>query len=175
MFIWIAFIVCTSVIFYSGTKLAKYGDIIAEKTGLGRAWIGLVLMASVTSLPELVTGISSVIYADVPDIAVGDVLGSCVFNMLILAILDALYRIMPISAKAHQGNVLSAGLGILLISIVAISLFLGKHISPLGWIGPYSLFFVVIYFVAMRLVFYYEKRQIAAFMKEKTIEFRYKD
>ena len=90
MLFWTGFIICTLVIVYSGTKLAKYGDIIAEKTGLGRAWIGLVLMASVTSLPELVTGISSVIYADVPDIAVGDVLGSCVFNMLILAILDAL-------------------------------------------------------------------------------------
>ena len=58
MFIWQAFIVCTLVIVYSGTKLAKYGDIIAEKTGLGSAWIGLVLMASVTSLPELITGVS---------------------------------------------------------------------------------------------------------------------
>jgi len=50
MLLWLGFIVCTSVIVYSGTKLSKYGDIIAEKTGLGRAWIGLVLMASVTSL-----------------------------------------------------------------------------------------------------------------------------
>jgi len=60
MLFWLGFIVCTSLIVYSGTKLAKYGDIIAEKTGLGRTWIGVVLMASVTSLPELVTGISSV-------------------------------------------------------------------------------------------------------------------
>ncbi len=175
MILWLGFIVCTLVIVFSGTRLSRYGDIIAEKTGLGRAWIGVVLMASVTSLPELVTGISSVTYADVPNIAIGDVLGSCVFNILIFAILDALYRIKPISAKAHQGNVLSAGFGILLISIVAISLFLGKYISPLGWVGPYSLFFVVIYFVAMRLVFSYEKRQISVFMKEKTVEFRYKD
>lgn len=51
--LWIEFIVCTSMIVYSGAKLSKYGDIIAEKTGLGRAWIGVVLMASVTSLPNL--------------------------------------------------------------------------------------------------------------------------
>jgi cation:H+ antiporter len=175
MILWLGFIVCTLVIVFSGTRLSKYGDIIAEKTGLGKAWIGVVLMASVTSLPELATGISSVTYADVPNIAIGDILGSCVFNILIFALLDALYRITPISAKAHQGNVLSAGFGILLISIVAISLFLGKYISPLGWIGPYSLFFVVIYFVAMRLVFSYEKRQISIFMKEKTVEFKYKN
>jgi cation:H+ antiporter len=175
MLLWIGFIICTLVIVYSGTRLTKYGDIIAEKTGLGRAWIGLILMASVTSLPELVTGISSVTYADVPDIAVGDVLGSCVFNMLIIALLDAIYRIMPISAKAHQGNILSAGFGILLLSIVAISLFLGKSISPLGWIGPYSLLFVIIYFIAIKLVFSYEKRQIAAYIKEMAVELKYKD
>src|SRR3990172_8898827 len=104
MLLWVGFIVCTSVIVYSGIKLSKYGDIIAEKTGLGRTWIGVMLMASVTSLPELVTGISSVTYAGVPDIAAGDVLGSCVFNMLILAILDAIQRPMPLSARAHYGH-----------------------------------------------------------------------
>jgi cation:H+ antiporter len=175
MELWIGFIICTAVIIYSGTKLSKYGDIIAEKTGLGRAWIGLVLMASVTSLPELVTGISSVTYAGVPNIAIGDVLGSCVFNMLIIAILDVQYRIMPISAKAHQGNVLSAAFGILLLSMVALSIFLGKYLSALGWIGPYSVLFVAIYFVAMRLVYSYEKKQIAALMKEKAIKLRYED
>ena len=84
MILWLEFVICMAVIVYSGTKLSIYGDIIAEKTSLGRAWTGLVLMASVTSLPELVTGVSSVTYAGVPDIAVGDVLGSCVSNMLCL-------------------------------------------------------------------------------------------
>ena len=95
--------------------------------------------------------------------------------MLIIAILDAIYRIMPISAKAHQGHILSAGFGIILLSIVGISLFLGKSISPLGWIGPYSLLFVIIYFIAIKLVFSYEKRQIAAYMKEMAVELKYKD
>lgn len=175
MLLWLGFIVCTSLIFYSGTKLSRYGDIIAEKTGLGRTWIGVVLMASVTSLPELVTGLSSVTYAGVPDIAVGDVLGSCVFNILIFALLDAVYRIMPISTKAHHGNILSAGFGILLLSVVAISLFLGNTVSPLGWIGPYSILFVIIYFIAMKLVFTYEKRKISAFIKEKAAEIKYED
>ena len=79
--LWIALILCTSVIVYAGTRLSKYGDMIAEKTGLGGTWIGVVLLASVTSLPELVTGISSVTYAWVPDIAVGNVIGACVSNL----------------------------------------------------------------------------------------------
>ncbi|MDP2168558.1 MAG: hypothetical protein Q8J64_09550 [Thermodesulfovibrionales bacterium] len=173
MLFWLGFIACTSLIVYSGTKLSKYGDIIAEKTGLGRTWIGIVLMATVTSLPELMTGISSVTFAGVPDIAVGDALGSCVFNMVILAFLDAFYKVVPISAKAQQGNVLSAGFGMLLLGIVAMSLFLSGNIPPLGWIGPYSLVFAVIYFVAMRLVYYYEKRNLIAFIKEKAVELKY--
>jgi len=79
-FLWFEFIVCSGVIVFCGTLLAKYGDIIAEKTGMGRAWIGLILMASVTSLPELITGISSVTIANTPDIALGDIMGSCVFK-----------------------------------------------------------------------------------------------
>ncbi|MEW6108563.1 MAG: sodium:calcium antiporter [Nitrospirota bacterium] len=175
MLVWIGFFICTSVIVYSGSKLSRYGDIIAEKTGMGRTWIGLVLMASVTSLPELVTGLSSVAFAGVPDIAVGDVLGSCVFNMLILTLLDAFYRQTPVSTKAHHGNILSGGIGILLISMVALSLFAGEKTPPLGWIGPYSLVFGVIYFIAMRLVYYYEKRHIAAYMKEVAVELKYKE
>lgn len=166
MLTWLAFILCTAAIFWAGTKLSRYGDIIAEKSGLGRTWVGVVLMATVTSLPELVTGLSSVTYAGVPDIAMGDVMGSCVFNMLILALLDAVYRPMPISAKAHQGHVLSASFGILLLSLVAMSMFFASPALTLGWIGLYSLLFIGIYFIAMRLVFQYEKKQIAQFVEQ---------
>lgn len=173
MLLWLEFLICTAAIVYSGTKLSKYGDIIAEKTGMGRAWIGVVLMASVTSLPELVTGISSVTYAGVPNIAVGDVLGSCVFNMLILAALDALYKPVPISTKAHHGHVLSAAFGILLLSIVALSISFAKYAAPLGWIGAYSFLVMTIYFIAVRLIYFHEKRQMAAFVKEIAEELRY--
>jgi cation:H+ antiporter len=132
-------------------------------------------MASITSLPELVTGISSVTYAGVPDIAVGDVLGSCAFNMLILAFLDVIHRQTPISEKAHHGNILSAGFGILLLGIVSMSLFFGNRIIAIGWIGPYSLLFIVVYFLALRLVYFYEKRRIAALLQKEAREFKYKD
>jgi cation:H+ antiporter len=173
MLLWTGFIICTTAIVFAGMRLSKYGDIIAEKTGLGRTWIGVVLMASVTSLPELVTGISSVTFAGVPDIAAGDVLGSCVFNMLILAVLDAIYRPMPISAKAHYGHVLSAGFGILLLGIVVTALFLGEWLQPLGWIGAYSIICIFVYFLAMRMIYSYEKRQILQYVKEMAVELKY--
>lgn len=174
MVLWIGFILCTLAIVYAGVKLSRYGDIIAEKTGLGRTWIGVVLMASVTSLPELVTGASAVTYAGVPNIAVGDVLGSCVFNILILALLDAVYKPAPISAKAHLGHVLSAGFGILLLGVVSLSIFFASNAPQLGWIGIYSLIFIVIYLFAMRMVYSYEKKQTALSIG-KSIDLQYGD
>lgn len=175
MLLWLGFIICTATIVYSGIRLARYGDVIAEKTGLGRTWIGVVLMASVTSLPELVTGISSVTYANLPDIAAGDVLGSCVFNMLILAFLDAFYRAKPLSARAQHGNILSAAFGILLLCLIVVSIFLGDRVIRIGWVGYYSLVSIGIYFVAMRMVYSYEKRQLEHFVKEIAEELKYRD
>jgi cation:H+ antiporter len=175
MLLWFGFLSSAAAIVFCGSRLSRYGDIIAEKTGLGRTWIGVLLMASVTSLPELMTGVSAVTYARVPDIAVGDVLGSCAFNLLILASLDVLEREKPISTRAQQGHVLSAAFGILLLSLVAIGLFLGKGLAPFGWIGFYTLLFAGVYLVAIRLVYFYEKRQIAQFIDQLAEELRYKD
>lgn len=89
---WLEFFPCLAVIGYAGSKLSRYGDIIADMTRLGDAWIGLILMASVTSLPELVTGVSAVSLADAPNIAVGVVLGRCVFSPALIMLLDYLRR-----------------------------------------------------------------------------------
>jgi cation:H+ antiporter len=172
---WAGYIVCTALIVFSGVKLSRYGDVIAVKTGMGRTWIGVVLMATVTSLPELITGLGSVTYAGVPEIAVGDVLGSCAFNMLILALLDVLHCPLPLSARAHHGHTLSAGFGILLLCIVALGLFLQNRLQPIGWVGAYSLLFLGVYFIAMRMIFVFEKKRFAAFAKERAGETDYGD
>jgi cation:H+ antiporter len=75
--LWLQFVVVPSEIVFAGYHLSTYGDGIAEKTGRGRTWVGVILMAPVTSLPELITGISSVVLVDLLNIAIGDVLGSC--------------------------------------------------------------------------------------------------
>ena len=56
VWIWLQFITCAALIGFAGPELSRSGDIIAEKTGLSHSWIGLILLATVTSLPELITG-----------------------------------------------------------------------------------------------------------------------
>ena len=173
MFTLIQFIICTVIILYSGKELSKYGDIIAEKTGLGRTWIGVVLMASITSLPELITGISSVAIFNLPNLAAGDILGSCMFNILILALLDIGHPV-PVSTRAHYGNVLSGSFGILLLGLVGGAIFTKTSLPSIGWIGIYSLVFILVYLLAIKIVFLYEQKRISEFAQEIAEELQYR-
>jgi hypothetical protein len=69
--IWLQFLATALVIVMAGVRLARYGDVLGEKTGLGRSWIGVVLLAATTSLPELFTGFGATALAALPDIALG--------------------------------------------------------------------------------------------------------
>lgn len=173
LILWLQFLVIAAVIVVAGANLSRYGDIIAEKTGMGRTWVGVILMASVTSLPELVTGVSAVAIFSLPNIAVANILGACMFNILTLALLDVLSGPTPISAKAHQGQVLTASFGLVLLGIVTISITVGDRIPAIGWIGMYSIVLFLIYAVAMRMVFLYEKRRIAELVRERVEAARY--
>ncbi len=163
---WLQFGTCAALIAIAGTRLSRYGNVIADKTGLSGAWIGLVLLATVTSLPELVTGVSAVTVADVPDIAVGDVIGSCVFNLAILVIVELVAGGESIYRRASQGHILAAAFGIVLIGFTGVNIVLGSHgfAFPLGHIGAYTPIIVALYVVAIRAVFVYERSGIAAYV-----------
>jgi cation:H+ antiporter len=159
--LYLEFIVLAGAIFFSGVRIARYGDVIAEKTGLGRTWVGSVLIGATTSLPELTTGISSVTYAHAPDIVMGNVAGACLFNLLLLAVLDLLQRRKPLSSVVYQGHVLSAAVGIFLASGVIVALLVGAKAGALLWVSPYSLLIAALYVAAMRLGYVHEKRRAA--------------
>ena len=167
--IWSSLLACLVVIGIAGVKLSRYGDIIAEKSGLSRGWIGLTLLATVTSLPELVTGVTSVTVANVPDIAVGDILGSCVFNLLIIVVLDVLYRKESIFSRARQGNVVSAGSGIALIGFTGFNLLLYRDngFPALGHVGLYTPIILLLYVLAMRSLYRYEQANVSEYVEDR--------
>ncbi|WP_137893480.1 sodium:calcium antiporter [Ramlibacter sp. 2FC] len=161
LLIWLQFAFCLALIGLAGVRLIRYGDAIAELTGLSRNWIGLILVATVTSLPELVTGLSAVTLVAAPDIAVGDALGSCVFNLAILALLDVFYRKEPVYAVAAHGHLLSAGFGVVLLGVAALILLLSAQgaLPSLGHISWGSGVILMLYGLAMRAIYLAEQRQ----------------
>lgn len=167
--IWLQFSACLLLIGYAGMKLTVYGDAISDKTGLGGNWIGFLMMATVTSVPELASGISAVTLANSPDIAVGTLFGSCVFNLAIIVILDLLYRKASIYQTASLGHILSASFGVVLIGLCGVGISLAAAGEPLalGSIGLYSPVIILLYLIAVWMVFSYESRQINAFTEQE--------
>lgn len=164
--VWLEFAACAVLIGAAGPELSRSCDIIADKTGISGNWLGLVLLGTVTSLPELITGISSVTAAHVPNVAIGDALGSCVLNLLILVVVDFFYREAPIYRRAHQGHILSAGFGVVLIGFAGLNLLLPEQAGyAIGHIGLYTPIMIGLYLLAVRTVFRFERDNREAFVE----------
>lgn len=157
--VWLEFGLCVLAIGVGGFALARYADAISAKSGLSHNWVGLVLMATVTSLPELVTGASSVTLADAPDIAVGDVLGACVFNLFVLGAVDLGFRSGSVFHSPNRGHVLSAAFAIVMFSLVGFNLLLGERgaVFAIGHVGLYSVLIVALYAGAIRALYAFER------------------
>jgi cation:H+ antiporter len=147
--VWFKFILCIGIILFAGTKTTRYADIIADKTGLGRIWIGMLLLGIITSMPELITSLSSVtlVGGGVPDLGMGTLLGSCIFNLSVLAILDIMNRRVPVLNYASRRHISSALIGILLFAILAVAISFSEGLSGLmlGWLGVPCLTLFIIY------------------------------
>ncbi|WP_374369149.1 sodium:calcium antiporter [Dongia sp.] len=162
--IWLAFMFCLGLIFVAGRKLSILADRLGDETGLGGSWIGVTLLSSVTSLPELITGFSSVVMADTPDIAIGDILGSTAFNVLLLVLIHIItWRQTPLFAQMGGRHVLPAAFGIVMLGLVAGELLLrqlGLNVVFLG-IGPFVPAILIVYVVGIRMVFFATARDLA--------------
>lgn len=167
--IWLQFAICVALIGFAGFRLSRYGDAIAALTGLSRNWIGLILVATVTSLPELVTGLSAVTIAASPNLAAGDVLGSCVFNLTILALIDVFHRKGALYAQAGGGHVMSAAFGVMLLAGVGLAILMTTQgdMPAIGHVSLASLGLFALYLVAMRAIYLTEQRHPAAIDPEK--------
>ncbi len=161
--VWLKLAICILIIFFSGQRVAKYGDIIAGRTGIGQVWMGVIAIAAITSLPELFTGISAVTLVDAPDLTVGDLIGANAFNMLNLALLDIVHRNGSLLAAASATHQLTGWFSLLLILVVAISILVSAwfHAMPIGWIGWYTPAIILLYLLSVRQIFYSERRQPA--------------
>jgi cation:H+ antiporter len=151
--------------------------VLAEKTGMGRTWLGLVVLAAVTSLPELATGTSAILWVHVPDITVGDLLGSCMFNLLILAVVDLFYPRGPVLTAAHRGHLLAACFGVVMLGVALMGLETPPTLGgiSLGYLGLNSPVLLLCYLVAMRSLFRYQRRERAAFLAEHDETLQYED
>ncbi|MBI4926722.1 MAG: sodium:calcium antiporter [Anaerolineae bacterium] len=141
--IWLQFLISAALLIVAATKLAEFGDVIAIRTGLGRLFIGTILLSAATSLPEFLTVINSFEAGDVY-LAAGNLFGSNMFNMFMLAVLDLTFqskRILRVIYSRHalSGTAASLMAGLVLVFIVA------NIKTMVGWVGLDSILIMIGY------------------------------
>lgn len=158
------FIGLAAVVAVAGTYLARSADQIAEITRLGRLLIGSVLLAAATSLPELTVGIGA-IRQEMPDLAVGDLFGSSLMNLMILAALDLAYRTGgKMLSRESAAHALSATLGVALTSLAGLGILVAPQLpgfSVFG-IGGWSWGIIFAYVLGVRMIFIDQRVSVRA-------------
>jgi cation:H+ antiporter len=145
------FVLSAVVIVVAATKLAQYGDVIALRTGMGGMFIGTLLLAGATSLPELLTALNA-IEQDVPNLTVGNLFGSSMFNMFVLALLDLVMWRVTVFRRLDVAHALSSSVAVALTGL-AVFFILAQIDTRVGWIGLDSLVLIGVYIGATRILF----------------------
>ncbi len=141
-----------ALIFLVASRLSHHADTIADETGLGGLWIGTVLLAASTSLPEVFTAANAALL-DVPDIGVGDIFGANMVNMLILAVLDLVFARRRVLDHVDKGHAQFGLLGILLMMMAGIGIVAGGW-GRIGHVGVETIMIAAVYLVGIRIFYY---------------------
>jgi cation:H+ antiporter len=127
----LVFALTAVAVIVAGARLAREGDAIADQTGLGQAWVGAILVAGATSLPELATDVAAVRQGD-SGLAIGDLFGSSMVNIVILAGADLLTRDAHLMSKVGIDQAMIGVLAMALTAVAAAGVLAGDSSGVLG-------------------------------------------
>ena len=146
--IYAALAVC--VVFFS-IKLANYVDLIDKKTDLSGAFIGGVILAAVTSLPELFTSISAVLFVKQPDLVMGNILGSNLFNMCIFGGAALIAAKSMCKSTIGSSHFKTTVITFIMFSIMLLPVVFKKDYTVVG-ISVYSIILLVLYACSIKFM-----------------------
>ncbi len=151
-----AFVGAAVVVWFAGSHLARYVDAISDKTGIGSAFAGMLLLGGITSLPELGAVTTSSITGNAA-LAINNLLGSLSLNLVLLVVADALTKRTALTSIVSGPSVLLQGvLGIVLLLILTVAIATGDF--AIGPVGLGSIVIAAGVILAMRLASQYGKR-----------------
>ncbi|WP_438958469.1 sodium:calcium antiporter [Porticoccus sp.] len=152
----IVFGIAALAIVSAGSQLARLADELADRTGMGEALFGVLLLAGVTSLPDFAATLSAAMDAR-PDLAMSNVMGSMAVNLAFLGIADIVYRRANLEhAAASSVNLMLAGLLVMLLTLPLLAI---AAPSIVHWgVHPVTPVIVVAYLFGLHLVLRTQER-----------------
>lgn len=158
-----------AIVWLAGTRLSRYADVIAERTGLGRAFVGLVLLATATSLPEIATTSTASLDGNAP-LAMNNLLGSVVTNTAVLAVADLFVARYALSYITPRPVLLLEGSSVVLLAAVALAGMTVAGLVPVFGIGLWSVLIFGVYLLLVYLLHNYEGQWQPVDLPEATVE-----
>lgn len=150
------FTLFSGIVVIAAIFLTRYSDRFARATGLGHLLVGSIFLAAATSLPELSMN-WAIIRLDLPDMAIGGLIGSSLFNLAILAIADLAHKTrgLAFSRKSIE-NSLPGVISIAMTAVVGIGVFIGNEIGSLEFLGVGIFAYVLLltYLIGLRLIYH---------------------
>jgi len=157
---WIVFLLCASGIVLAGIRLAPYGERLGRALKIGQGWIGLIFLATLTSIPEMTTTVTGASIG-APNIALGNAFGSNLFNVAIIGLVDILLlRRRPGSflAGVRSYHTISGGMAILLTALAMLGVMWKPSAAVFG-VSPISILILIGYGAGVFLLFRAEKEE----------------
>ncbi|MCH7926017.1 MAG: hypothetical protein IIC51_10830 [Planctomycetes bacterium] len=161
-------IVAGTIVILAGSRLARSADKLAKQLNVGSGWIGLILLATITSLPEMVTGGTATAIGNV-DLAMGAIFGSCCFNITLIFMLNAFRREGSVLGgdEISKSHTLTSSFGLALMTIALLGIVMIEKFESRPQLAQacelvWSVLIAVAYLGCIRLVYRCEQDQGAA-------------
>ena len=152
--IWWIFIyaVLASLVVFLSIKLSNYVDLLDKKTKVSGALLGGILLAGVTSLPELFTSLTGTLIVGDNHLVLGNIMGSDFFDIMIFGVVYFLFFKKFTQGKVGKQHYLTCLFTALMLIAVTIAAFVfNKNGWLLGWFNPMSIVVIAIYVVSIIL------------------------
>ena len=161
----IFFLILAFFTIYTSIKLSYYGDVLSKQSKLGAAFIGGLLIASITSLPEFVTSISAVLFQN-PTLSFGDIVGSNMFNIFVLAV----YNLYFFKSDFFKNTSKKHAIECIILIIDYIFITLGTYNVVIDYV---SIVLVIMYICYMIFVFKCENEKTEEQVYDKYIVIKF--
>ncbi len=153
---WFFFLLAAACVLYAGRKLTLQGEELAEQTGLAHAFIGVILLGFITSLPELISTIGASTLVHSPNLALGNIFGSNCCNLAILAMLG-IVNLAPEKCPytLNNDNLLTVFLSFIMIVLASMAVLMHGR-WHLGHIDIFSLAIGTVYLAGLKFLYHFQ-------------------
>lgn len=125
------FVIGSGLVWWAGFRISIYANTISNRTGIGKAFVGALLLGAITSLPEVATTVTAS-FANNVDLAVNNLIGGVTLQVAILALADYFVKKKGVTSLLTKPVILLQGMLFIFLLSLTIAGALVQDIAFLG-------------------------------------------